>query len=93
MNYIDFHDKFMRNIEPLGILSVCLQNEWQNIVFAILWFPAEFYANLANKKANESFLKIVIYFKLEKYLGKFDLSSIANHSIFVNFISRIVDKL
>jgi len=52
MNYFYFHDEFMWNIEPFWILSICLQNKWQNIELSVLWFPAEFYANLISNLIN-----------------------------------------
>lgn len=46
MNERNFHDKIGRQLEPLGVLSVSLQDERQYFKVLVLGLPAKFYAHL-----------------------------------------------
>lgn len=46
MNKWHFHDEIGRQLEPLGILTVCLQNNGQHLELLELGLPAELDANL-----------------------------------------------
>lgn len=46
MNERNFHDKIGWQLEPLGVLSVRLQDEREHFKVLVLGLPAEFYAHL-----------------------------------------------